>query len=365
MKMLFAYDNTCSTLDYLQKAYAEMHDFVVFPKEKSTYDGFEIDGCQTYCSAKKRAQQDGLEIGETYPLIKAIITAIDQRKTKSEKIAIEYEPKNQLIMQEENVEFLKNNIKYLGFGEEIGEQMVSKMEAHYTEFILGTSSIYNDKRIEYDLHFSQSEQTGRYFFNRYEARLKGDDPKNDQKQLFYIQKGKGFTAKEAFNLLEGRYVHKEMLNKAGEKYQAHFRLDLGGTNEKGNHRLISYSSAYGYKLEDTLAKVPIREMQDPKIAEDIIKSLNRGNLQMVTIDTGEHLGRYYITPDPVKGLNMFDEKFKAVDPKDLGLNLRFKRNLGETEKEKAENKSEKQGKTQKQTEQAAQKQDKKQRMKVS
>ncbi|MNK18722.1 hypothetical protein D3C87_369320 [compost metagenome] len=62
---------------------------------------------------------------------------------------------------------------------------------------------------------------------------------------------------------------------------------------------------------------------------------------------------------------MFDEKFKAIDPKDLGLNLRFKRNLGETEKEKAESKSEKQGKTQKQTEQSAQKQDKKQKMKVS
>mgnify|MGYP003574903732 CR=1 FL=1 len=300
-------------------------------------------------------------------MIKAIVTAIDQRKTYSEWLAIEYEPKNQLIMQEENVEFLKNSIKYLGFGEKIGEEMVSKMEAHYAEFILQTSNIYNDKRIEYDLHFSQSEKTGMYFFNRYEARLEGDDPKNDQKQLFYIQKGKNFTAKEAFNLLEGRYVYKEMLNKAGEKYKAHFRLDLGNTNEKGNHRIISYSSAYGYKLEDTLAKVPIREMKDPKIAEDIIRSLNRGNLQNVTIDTGDHLGNYYITPDPVKGLNIFDEKFRPVEHKNLGLDLRFKRNVGETEKQTSEGKvkSEKQSAAPKEAENTGQKQENKPKMKAS
>lgn len=332
MRMAFDHDDLCSTLDYLQKAYADMHDFIVFPSEKESYTGFEIDCYQTYFSAKKRAEKDGLEIGELYPMMKAMVTALNERTLESERIEIEYEPKNKMIMQEENLEFLKNNIKYLGFGEQIAKDMELQINAGKPEFALTTTSIHWDKTIDYKLHFKQSEDSGRYFFNRFDAKLTDSDSDNVLKQTFYIQKGKGFTAKEAYNLLEGRFVHKEMLNKENEKYNAHMKLDFHNTDDRGNYKFIRYSEAYGYKLEDTLAKVPIKGMQDENVREQLIKSLDRGNLQMVTIDTGDHLGRYYITPDPVKGLNIYDEKFRPVEHKDLGLNLRFKRNQSEGEK---------------------------------
>lgn len=365
MRLEFRMDEFHSTLDYFRKAYRDNHDYVVSPPDRQEYTGYEINCFQTYFFAQKKAEAEGMQLGELEPLIIAMNKAIRELKEPSERVAVEYEPKNHLIMQEENVEFLKNNVKYLGFGEQISEDMVKQINAGNPEFTLETSSIHWDKTIDYKLHFRQSEETGRYFFNRYEAKLTDADSDKVLNQTFYIQKGKGFTAKEAYNLLEGRFVHKEMLNKENEKYTAHMKLDFDQTDDRGNFKFVRYSEAYGYKLEDTLAKVPIKEMQDADAREQLIKSLDRGNLQMVTIDTGDHLGRYYITPDPVKGLNMFDEKFKAVDPKDLGLNLRFKRNLGETEREKVESKNETQGKAQKQAEQPVQKQDKKQKMKVS
>lgn len=69
MKMEFVKEEFESTFNYLRQAYREMNDFVVFPKDKPAYDGFEIDAFQTYCSAKFRAERDGLEIEEIYPLL--------------------------------------------------------------------------------------------------------------------------------------------------------------------------------------------------------------------------------------------------------------------------------------------------------
>lgn len=345
MKMRFSYDDLCSTLDYLQKAYADNHDFVVFPAGKPQYNGYEIDCYQTYFSARKRADADGMEIGELYPLMKAMVNTLNKQKDQSEGMVIEYEPKNKLIMQEENIEFLRNNVKYSGFGEQVADDMVAQINMGNPEFNLATTSIYWDKTVEYTLHFKQSETSGRYFFNRFDARLSDGD--HSRQQTFYIKNGKGVTAKEAYNLLDGRYVHKEMLNQKNERYNAHLRLDFDNKDDKGNYKYVRYSEAYGYRLEDTLAKVPIREMEDPKVAEQLLNSLDRGNLQMVTIDTGEHLGRYYITPDPVKGLNIFDEKFRPVEHRDLGLNLRFKRNQSESEKQaNVKSRSEKQSQKQ-------------------
>jgi hypothetical protein len=51
-----------------------------------------------------------------------------------------------------------------------------------------------------------------YFFNKYDASLQA----KDMAQTFYINKGSGITAKEAYNLMEGRAVHKELENKEGE-----------------------------------------------------------------------------------------------------------------------------------------------------
>lgn len=63
MRMEFVKEEFESTFNYLRQAYREMNDFVVFPKEKVQYDGFEIDGFYYYSTAKFRADRDGLEIG--------------------------------------------------------------------------------------------------------------------------------------------------------------------------------------------------------------------------------------------------------------------------------------------------------------
>jgi len=70
-----------------------------------------------------------------------------------------------------------------------------------------------------------------YFFNSYHASLqKTNGEKLDQ--TFYINKGKGITSKEAFNLLDGRAVHKDLVTKENQPYKAWLQLDLGNKDEK-------------------------------------------------------------------------------------------------------------------------------------
>jgi hypothetical protein len=93
------------------------------------------------------------------------------------------------------------------------------------EFQLHYKAEINKKPFEATMNFRKSETTDRYFFNNYHASLeKGKDEKAEQ--TFYLNKGKGVTGKEAFNLLDGRSVHKDLVTKEGQPYKAWMQLNF-------------------------------------------------------------------------------------------------------------------------------------------
>ncbi|MGB4400562.1 MAG: hypothetical protein WBJ10_14410, partial [Daejeonella sp.] len=121
------------------------------------------------------------------------------------------------------------------------------------EFQLKIEIPHFNNKMDYTLHFKKSDSKDMYFFNRYDASLQNGKPEMDKNQCFYINKGNGVTAKEAFNLLEGRSVHKELVNKDGEKYNAWLKLDFENFDERGNSKLKQFTDKYGYDLEKNLA----------------------------------------------------------------------------------------------------------------
>src|ERR1700749_1894921 len=130
-------------------------------------------------------------------------------------------------MNTENLDYLKKNLLNLGFGEKVNDEMEKLIKAKVPEFNLTTEQTYNNKKMDYTLHFKTGEQNDMYFFNRYEANLKNEaDPTKDRAQTMYINRGHGVTAKEAFNLLEGRSVEKKLYNKENEPYTAWLKLDF-------------------------------------------------------------------------------------------------------------------------------------------
>ena len=165
--------------------------------------------------------------------------------------------------------------------------------------------------MEATLYFKQGEQNEMYFFNKYDAKLsKGNET---LEQTFYMDKGRGFTLKEAANLLEGRAVNKDLVNSDGQKYNAWVKLDFENKNDQGNYKMQRYHENFGYDIEKALVKHSIKELEDQTQTKDLLQSLKKGNLQAATDQNGE---RIFIAAEPESGkankVALYDKNLRAI-----------------------------------------------------
>lgn len=215
-------------------------------------------------------------------------------------------------MNAKNLEFLKEGIKYLGFGEGLNNKLTEELKSQKNEFQLRTENQYGKDKVSYTLDFRKSDQSDMYFFNKYTASLKHEDG-NDKSQTFFIKKNSGVTAKEAYNLLNGRAVNKDLTNQEGEKYNAWLQIDWNQKDNHGNHKFKMIHEAYGFKLDEVLAKHPIKELGEPVTKDRLMQSLERGNLHQVTFQKGDKEEKMFIEANPqYKSLNVFDSNLKKV-----------------------------------------------------
>jgi hypothetical protein len=221
------------------------------------------------------------------------------------------------FMNNDNFEFLQDSLKYLGFGEklQLNKQLKEKIGGQPKDFQLNTQASFDpSSKLDAVLHFRKSDQSDMYFFNKYDASLKNaDDPSKDRAQTFYINKGSGVTLKEAFNLLEGRAVNKDLTNQEGQKYNAWMKLNFNEKDPYGNYKMGKYTQGYGFNLERQLGKVPVEE-SSPNHAKynEILKSLKKGNLVEVH-SQGE---TFFISANPPAGkVELFDANKSPVEIK--------------------------------------------------
>jgi hypothetical protein len=255
-------------------------------------------------------------------------------------------------MNEENIEYLKKNLLNLGFADKVNEEMEKLIKAKVQEFSLTTEQEYNKKKMDYTLHFKAGDQKDMYFFNRYEASLKNEaDPTKDRTQTLFINKGHGVTAKEAFNLLEGRSVEKKLYNAEGQTYTAWLKLDFKEKDQYNNHKLQKFSEGYGYDLEKTLAKYPIKELNDNQQKQELLRSLRKGNAQQVTIEQDGRSHKYYLVASPqYKTLNVYDSNMQTVKREQL---LKQEQGQAQERKQSRKNQQEDQPKKQQSRKQKA------------
>lgn len=243
------------------------------------------------------------------------------------------------LMIEKNLDYLKSNIRNHGFGETLGPALEEKMKTGVAEFTLPFKTEVNKKEMEATLYFKKSESTEMYFFNKYDTRLKSEKDET-MAQTFYINNGWGVTLKEAYNLLNGRAVHKELTPKEGDKYHAWIQLDFSAKDGHGNYERKQYHQNYGYDLKEALSFYPIKEMVKEQDAKDLVRSLERGNVQMVTLEVPGKDVKVFIEANPqYKSINLYDNQMKRLD-QDQRESVMRKPSLDEgKEKEKGKDKS--------------------------
>ena len=216
---------------------------------------------------------------------------------------------------QKNMDYINNQIKYLGFGEGFNESLKGAMQSGDDKIDFPISKEFSgvlekSNSIDFTLHFNKGKESNMYFLNSYSAQLNIPDSisENTQSQTFYLNKGKGFTAKEAFNLLSDRAVNKDLTNKAGVTYNAWVKLKPAENNaEKGNKDFQIFNENYGYNLDESLAKFPIKEMETPEAADKLLNSLKKGNLQSVTFSEIDVDEKKFIEANPqYKNINIYN-----------------------------------------------------------
>lgn len=186
------------------------------------------------------------------------------------------------------MDFLNNALKYLGFG--VNTQLNRDLEEHIAlaepSFELQTEVSYDGvTRLCAQLFFSRSKNKlyDYYFFNRYKALLY--DPATPEKiaeRMFYIEESRlGVTLKQAYNLLQGRYVQRKVVDQNGEIYLRWLYLEPNLEDRDGYAFLRQIKQQFD--LDKALDIYPIQGLNSQEIRERICNSLRRGNLHPVTI----------------------------------------------------------------------------------
>lgn len=216
-------------------------------------------------------------------------------------------------MNEKNFDFLKDNVKYLGFGEKQHAELQNNLAEGKESFQLNFSTEVNKKKFEASLQFRKSNNSDMYFLNNYKATL---ERSNGEKlaQTFYLEKGKGITSKEAYNLLDGRSVFKELQNKEGQVYKAWLQLDFSARDKHENFEVKQYHENYGYDLKEAVSKYPFNELDGAEKQDALMHSLQKGNVQSVTIpgDNGSEQKLFIEANPQFKSINIYDERLQKL-----------------------------------------------------
>jgi hypothetical protein len=214
---------------------------------------------------------------------------------------------------QKNLDYINNQIKYLGFGEGFNKALKEAMDSGNEKIDFPISREFfspgkqeQKQEVDFTLHFAKGKESNMYFLNSYSAQLNSLTSEMNQEQKFYLNKGKGFTAKETFNLLSDRAVNKDMANKEGENYNAWVKLKPAEDNGK-NRDFQIFNENYGFDLKETLSKYPIKEMESPETAERLMNSLKKGNVQAVTFSqNGEETPKLISANPQFKNLHVYN-----------------------------------------------------------
>ena len=243
----------------------------------------------------------------------------DDFKEKDEKLNINNQTPNIMETQKEfdQVEYLKNQMKYLGFGE--GEKLHKDLEkgikSKNQQFEIKTTSdkALPENKVDFTLKFNKTDSGG-IFINSYNAKLTNE--KNEEiSHNFPVNRENTFTAKEAINLLEGRSVKIEFHNPKSDQQETafvQFNFDEPKT-EKGNYLFQNFYKNYGVETDKIVEKSNLI-FDKPEYKENTIKSLEKGNIVKVKFEQDNKIveGKAILNPQN-RNLKLYDSDMNRIN----------------------------------------------------
>ena len=215
------------------------------------------------------------------------------------------------------VDYLKNQLKYLGFGEDekLHKELEKGIKSKNQQFEIKTSSdkALPGNKVDFALKFNKTESGG-VFLNSYDAQLKNEKGE-EITHNFPVNRENTFTAKEAVNLLEGRSVKIEFHNPKSDQSETafvQFNFEEPKT-EKGNYMFQNFYKNYGVDTDKIVEKANL-VFEKPEYRENTIKSLEKGNVVKVKFEMDDKImeGKAVLNPQ-YKNLNLYDNDMNRIN----------------------------------------------------
>lgn len=217
----------------------------------------------------------------------------------------------------DQVKYLKDQVKYLGFGEDatLHKDLEKGIKSKNQEFEIKTSSdkALTGNKIDFALKFNKTESGG-VFLNAYHAKLTKENGV-EISHNFPVNRENTFTAKEAVNLLEGRSVKIDFHNPKSDQQETafvKFNFEEPKT-EKGNYMFQNFYQNYGVDTEKIVEKSNLI-FDKPEYKENTIKSLEKGNVVKVKFELDDKVveGKAVLNPQ-YKNLNLYDNEMNRIN----------------------------------------------------
>ena len=231
----------------------------------------------------------------------------------------------QLSEQQSNqLNYLKNQVKYLGLGEDpkLHKELENAILSPETKVTIRAEYNYPDRLMKgntatFDLNLTKTEQGG-VFLNSYRANLTTKNGE-ERSQTFKVQKENSVTAKEAINLLEGRSVkieHDVVDKETGELSRTESFIKLNIKEPKtdyGNYKYEWYNkNAYDVDIDNIMQKSDLTFANDIE-RERTKKHLEKGNITQVTFQQENRQIQGFAVLNPQwKMLNLYDSAMNRV-----------------------------------------------------
>ena len=279
--------------------------------ENESFRFEEVDGKNKKSSQQLDWEENNLKFDDLF--------SPDDFKEEDEKLNINNQTPNIMETQKEfdQVEYLKNQMKYLGFGE--GEKLHKDLEkgikSKNQQFEIKTTSdkALPGNKADFTLKFNKSDSGG-IFLNSYNAKLTNE--KNEEiSHNFPVNRENTFTAKEAINLLEGRSVKIEFHNPKSDQQETafvQFNFDEPKT-EKGNYLFQNFYKNYGVETDKIVEKSNLI-FDKPEYKENTIKSLEKGNIVKVKFVQDDKVieGKAILNPQN-RNLKLYDSDMNRIN----------------------------------------------------
>ena len=302
---------------YITPLTKEYKDFVK-EMENSSPEAFYMDGERSFTEKEKKFMQiydekQGIKSPQIFLSEAEKEQTTKQSSSQNENIYNDKQKQEEKIkspIESVQLDYLKNQLKYLGFGEsnKLHQDLEKGVNSNEKTFKIHTQSdrAMQGNEVNFTLNFNKSEKGG-VFLNSFNATLKNEIGE-ERTHNFGVNH---FTAKEAVNLLEGRSVKTEFKENEPVFVKLNFAEEK---NEYGNFKFQTYNQqAYGVDTAKIVEKSGLI-FDKPEHKDNAVKSLEKGNIVKVKFNLDNKIteGNAVLNPQ-YKTLNLYDKEMNRLN----------------------------------------------------